>query len=260
LAPQDKSGSGRKGKPEHKVLVSGSIQAYPPPEIEKKRDAERKQDTATHEAERQVILGRETHKIWLERLTLAAVVIYAGIAWWQGCLTRTAIRVSGEQFLLDQRPWLSPKTVPINGLVRSGYDMLVNLDVENTGKSPAIHSHGSVQACAEVCPDTFPPENVPITRETPPFTYKTIFPGRSQTGEALTYSITQPMIDGLNAGRCGFYVWGMIHYCDVAGYAHYQNFCWKWNKGTPAEFDVCTTYNDGDQDHPQTRPQPCPQD
>ena len=135
--PNNPSG-GHKGKPEHKVLVSGSIQAYPPPEVEKKHNAERQEDAAAHEAERQIDLGRESHKVWLERFTLLAVIIYAGITFWQGRLTRESIDNNASQFQIDQRPYIWTTEVGPKMTIEAGQRMWANMQIANFGKSPAL--------------------------------------------------------------------------------------------------------------------------
>jgi hypothetical protein len=81
--------------------------------MKKKRNAEREADAATHIAECNEDRRRETHKVWLERGTLLAVVIYAGIAAWQGCLFRAANRISHDALYAQQRPWVGLD--PANG-------------------------------------------------------------------------------------------------------------------------------------------------
>jgi hypothetical protein len=137
LANRDQAGS-RKGRPEHKVLVSGSIQVNRPPEIERRHNSERKDDDATHKAEREEDAGRERKKMWLEGLTLAAVLGYAFIAAWQGFLTRESIDNNSKQFQIDQRPyiWTTNKTPYLHA--EAGQKMWANIEAVNFGKSPAL--------------------------------------------------------------------------------------------------------------------------
>ena len=233
------------------ITIRGQVETYVPPGAAEQHNTERSEDKA--QAKKNYVVGV---------LTLLVVVVYAGITFWQGCLTRSAVKQTGDQFLLDQRPWLSPKDVPIaGGPVEPGAHFTVHLQVENTGKSPGIHSVSSTEASVKVCPDEFPPPaatGIPFLPEKPPYTYATIFPGRTQGGEFIDYPLDKPTVDNLESGSCGFYIWGQIWYCDLAHVAHYQHFCWKWHRGTAREFDVCTTFNDGDQDHPEKEPKPCP--
>src|SRR5208337_2786783 len=105
LSNPDQSG-GKHHESEGDVRVHGSVETYPPPSVIQKHDSERKEDSATHQAERKEDRGRESKKLLLEVLTLIAVVVYAGIAFWQGCLTRESIDNNGRQFQIDQRPYL----------------------------------------------------------------------------------------------------------------------------------------------------------
>jgi hypothetical protein len=138
LTNPDKPSAGRKAEPENSVLVHGSIQAYPPPEVTQKHEAERKEDAATHEAERQMDLGREAHKVWLERLTLVAVVIYAGITLWQGRMTRESIDNNTKQFQIDQRPYVWTSNTALETSVQKDQHMWINISPVNFGKAPAV--------------------------------------------------------------------------------------------------------------------------
>ncbi|MFI5096258.1 MAG: hypothetical protein ACHQIK_22795 [Candidatus Acidiferrales bacterium] len=88
-------------KNESQVNVHGAIEVHPPESLLKQHNAERKEDSATHIAERKKDWRRETKKMLLELGTLLAVVVYAGIAAWQACLTRTAITDAQKHFVMD---------------------------------------------------------------------------------------------------------------------------------------------------------------
>jgi hypothetical protein len=149
LAQRNQGSGDRKGKPEHKVAVSGSIQVYRPPEIEQRHSTERKEDETTHKAERKEDRGRETTRMWLEGLTLLAVLVYAGITFWQGTLTRW-IAVSADharddsriQFIRDQRPYVwTAGMVPFP--IKTGDQIRANIYFVNYGKTPAIKEKSS---------------------------------------------------------------------------------------------------------------------
>src|ERR1022692_4895556 len=82
--------------------------------------------------------------MWLEGLTLIAVIVYAGIAWWQGCLTRKSIENTGKQFQIDQRPyiWDSNVTDPTNVKIEAGQKMWININLINFGRAPALSARG----------------------------------------------------------------------------------------------------------------------
>ena len=117
MAQRNQGSGDRKGKPEHKVAVSGSIQVYRPPEIEQRHSTERKEDETTHKAERKEDRGRETTRMWLEGLTLLAVLVYAGITFWQGTL-------------IPQDPKKSPAFVTVRSdfIVKNGADIISKTD------------------------------------------------------------------------------------------------------------------------------------
>jgi hypothetical protein len=152
LANQDKSGGKQKPKREHDVHVRGTMHTDLAPDQEKRHNAERKEDAATHEAERQTDLGRESHKVWLERFTLVAVVVYAGIAGWQGCISKDLLLTTIRQFQADQRPYVvedGMTMLKFNDGTPSppviGQPLDVHIAFKNAGKTPAlnliIHRH-----------------------------------------------------------------------------------------------------------------------
>jgi hypothetical protein len=212
-----------------------------------------------YDADQKENVAHNKKQLFWTKVGAALILFYAGITLWQVVVTRSALKTSSQQFLLDQRPWLTPKDSPIiGGSVDANSHIVVHLEVENTGKSPAIHSMSHLEISANICPDAYPPPGgVHLVNDPGPVVYKTIFPGRSQGGDILNYPLDERTMERLNSGACGFYVAGKITYCDLTGFAHYQNWCWKWEKGRPLVWDVCTTYNDGDQDHPEVPPQPC---
>lgn len=202
-------------------------------------------------------------------------VVFAGIA----ALSTTfyAVFSAGQWWVMgsqlkvmqdEQRPWLSIKGLPVHdklpgpqgpGVTRQS-TLTLRADIQNTGHTPAIRSHLVEQMNAKVCPDEFPAKNMRLLPGDPPYTYKTIFPGDVQSGESKDYFLDESTITGLYSKQCALYVLGTIHYCDLAGVAHYQNFCWKWHFGTVNEFFVCDGFNDGDQDHPEQKARSCPKD
>ncbi|MGC2421743.1 MAG: hypothetical protein WA405_08855 [Candidatus Acidiferrales bacterium] len=131
-------------KHDSSVYVHGAIEAHPPESLLKKHDTERKEDNATHVSERQEDRGRETKKLLLELLTLVAVTTYAGIAFWQGRLTRESIINNTRQFQIDERAWISvpfPVDFPSNGTL-----MQAVTKITNTGKTPARQVEANVIA------------------------------------------------------------------------------------------------------------------
>jgi hypothetical protein len=142
LPNQDKPSGKQHAKREHDVHVRGTILTDLSPNEEKRHNAERKEDKTAHETERKEDRGSEGHKIWLERFTLLAVVIYAGITFWQGCLTRESIDNNSKQFQFDQRPYLGVLDYANRKeiVMETGKKMSVNFPLANYGKSPAVHA------------------------------------------------------------------------------------------------------------------------
>jgi hypothetical protein len=138
LTKDKKTGGGGKPKREHEVLVRGAISVHTPVEEQSKHNSEREADATKHSTERDEDRGRETVKIWLEGLTLFAVLFYSGVTAWQGCMLRKNITNNTTQFQIEQRPYVwttnnRPKTI-----IKAGLPMSVNIEIVNYGKSPAV--------------------------------------------------------------------------------------------------------------------------
>jgi hypothetical protein len=126
---------------ESHVKVHGAIEAHLPEGLLKKHDAERKEDSATHIAERTEDRGRETKKLLLDLLTLIAVTVYAAITFWQAILTRMAIKDSREYFTKGERPYVWNSAVQPRNMIPN---QRISADIHfvNYGKSPALEAHG----------------------------------------------------------------------------------------------------------------------
>jgi len=83
--------------------------------------------------------------MWLEGLTLAAVLLYAGISYWQGTLTRwqavltrESIDNNSKQFQIDQRPYVWTTEISQSVHIKAGEQLWTNFYFANFGKSPAL--------------------------------------------------------------------------------------------------------------------------
>jgi hypothetical protein len=87
---------------------------------------------------------RQQQKIMLVTLgAFVAAAVYAGVAIWQACLTRQALKSTEKFAILDQRPYVYfDRTQPIrSGSIPwgSGVKITVSMGLANFGKSPALH-------------------------------------------------------------------------------------------------------------------------
>ena len=74
---------------------------------------------------------------------------------------------------------------------------------------------------------------------------------RQESGESKTQDVlTEDNIKAIKAGGCNLYAIGRITYRDIFGHPHWRHGCGYWRKDTPKTFDVCRSYNDGDEDYP----------
>lgn len=145
------------GKDNHERHITGNINARGIIEVERGPDLKQQ-----HATERKDDKTYNDKVLAVNALTLIAVVIYAGLTWWQGCSSsRSAtaaqraadtafgtLTSSRQQFRTEQRPWIAAEAVPIgpdqkpfqpvsypNGL---HYRIAINVYGSNTGKTPAV--------------------------------------------------------------------------------------------------------------------------
>jgi hypothetical protein len=147
------------------IKVHGTIETHIPKDLLDQHIAERKEDAATHVAERIEDRRHENHKLLLEILGFLFVVIYAGLTGWMAISTagqlkaarkatdaaEEQLKLSRQQFILSQRPWLSARFAPWGPLrIRPKGAMLeMTIDITNVGHSTAE----SVGYWASLIPD-----------------------------------------------------------------------------------------------------------
>jgi hypothetical protein len=247
LAKPDKPGGKQNPKREHDVHVRGTIHTDLSPNEEKRHYTERKEDDAAHKAERKEDGGHETKKMWIEGLTLVGVVVYAGLAAWQGFLMRDAIQTQEKALNADQRAWIRPDytfssppfppppTIP-------GTPISLPFSAVNTGKTPAR----SVETTVVI--DIFTLDDHPSFGDysdrvgTIMITNGLMFP-QSPRGESVTASqgknpsraakLTEETIQLLYQKKAYLAIYGQITYYDVMGHHHWVHFCGIGDNNNP---------------------------
>jgi hypothetical protein len=240
------------------VRVHGAIEAHPPESLIKQHNTERKEDNTAHVAERNEDRLRDTYKLLLEGATFLAVVFYAGIAWWQGCLMKQTVQITRDNFIVDQRAWISvsiPNFFPLDGptiplkiqIVDTGKTIARNVrgsfiaTVLNKGDMPPFdqfddgHPHNVIHAPA-VFPTATPPlEAVVTVMQYGPKVPEVIVP-------------TQELRDKiLKSGESYIVILGKITYCDVFRVKHSTTFCHGGGKALEVSgVKECIAYNDVD--------------
>lgn len=220
------------------VNVRGEIEVGRASNLAKEHETERREDTA-----------HERKKFIVEILTLAAVVVYAGVTIWQAWLTRTAITDARENFVKDQAPyiWVTPQP-PVMKL-----DEPFRWDVHysNYGRSPALN----VRRCivSTYGPSGFsyldtlapPSMNSQACRDAQGTRVASVsvappgFPGYST---ALgTIPLKQSDIDAIAATEAGAILWGIVAYDDRSGHSYEAVFCsFRFKSGAISD---CPKYN-----------------
>ncbi|MCU1302665.1 MAG: hypothetical protein JWQ87_2949 [Candidatus Sulfotelmatobacter sp.] len=122
------------------ITIRGRVETNVPPDAVQQHTTEREEDKT-----------QGKRKFVVEVLTLIAVIIYAGITFWQGCLTKRlahtadqTLSTSREQFLKSERPYVWPgelASIPME----VGKALRVNVYFLNYGKTPAIKEKSNGQ-------------------------------------------------------------------------------------------------------------------
>lgn len=112
------------------VRVSGQIEVHPPPDSMEEDKADRG-DQKTHRNKAYVV----------SLLTLGSVIVYAGITFWQGCMSRELIDDTNKHFQADQRPyvWYGGSFDQIGLHVVENEKLMLDIHWVNYGRSPAIN-------------------------------------------------------------------------------------------------------------------------
>jgi hypothetical protein len=115
------------------ITIRGQIETHSPPSAAEEHKAEREEDKA-----------RAKKNYIVSVVTLIAVIVYAGITFWQGTLTRQSINNNTQQFQIEQRPyvWYLEHILPEDVRIVEGEQMRINFDWVNYGKTPALKSGG----------------------------------------------------------------------------------------------------------------------
>jgi hypothetical protein len=78
-----------------KIHVNGEIEANIPADAIERYKAARQENTS-----------RDNWRFLVECLTLLAVVFYAGLAFWQGWMTRSLVKTAQDTFEASNRPYI----------------------------------------------------------------------------------------------------------------------------------------------------------
>jgi hypothetical protein len=219
--------------------VSGDIRVRGEVETKVSADA-----AAKHDTERNEDVDRDSKQLTLARWTLFALVVYAAFAGWQAWLTRRlavggddALKLSKEQFVKDQRPYVWPAEIDPHPL-KLGEQVKANVYFVNYGKTPAINEKSAGKILlfvgegtlkqADTFFDTFDESKVIGGSEL------ILPPGIPQDSKKSPSFITtysdatpkdQPAIDEINKTDGSFAIVGVVTYFDSAGTHYRSNYC-----------------------------------
>lgn len=113
------------------VHVGGKLEIDLSPNLVNKHDAERTED------------GTKGDKqfFWstlIQSATLGAVVIYAGLTGWQGCMTRTLVKTAQNTYAASERPYVGTDAITVLYQCNSAKAAVVSMLPRPVGKCDAI--------------------------------------------------------------------------------------------------------------------------
>jgi hypothetical protein len=118
------------------IHVRGEVESKLPPSLIEKYDTERKDDN-TREGKRFVI------NFVLQLLTLIALIVYAGLAAWQGW----SAQKTADSTVIDRRPYVVVKDPDFSrhtGILVENERLLAAVTVIDIGRTPAISTYDTV--------------------------------------------------------------------------------------------------------------------
>jgi hypothetical protein len=187
-----------------------------------------------------------------EGLGIIAVIWYAAITHLQWQDLR-------HNFEADQRAWvgfieLEEPNEPAVGNFRAG------ISAENRGKTPAVHAKIRIGISEPYCLALLPSDPFQLVHTMPKTVETSLLPNHPQKSGIVGISISaddfRDLRDLEKKPGCRLLVFASVDYCDVFGHAHFRHFCSYWQR-SGKEFDICESYNDGDEDYPN-KPASCP--
>lgn len=187
---------------------------------------------------------------WSEWLTLAFTGVIAGSAVVYTIFAILQWRIMGEQaevmkasLEIGQRAYVFPKYIRMKEF-RAGEKLLVEVELENSGNTPALNLSGSIHYRAR---ETALPENPDYGKPADGFTSVSVLPPSvpslrlvSSRGELLDRHIVS-----VGRGELSIYVYGILQYEDVFRQRRKTKFCGLYDAPTGL-FKACEHHNSMD--------------
>jgi hypothetical protein len=229
------------------ISVRGQLEVHPPPDAAKAENTD-KEDQKSHRNKSFVV----------SIFTLIAVVIYAGLTAWQGCLTRQSIANNSTQFQIDQRPnvWI-PENDPTKRFHIAPNDR-ISMDISwiNFGKQPAIRvkAAGKIFVGPQALQDAdawfgglgygrpFPksvdgetviPPGIPPNPDKPFMEFSTLYSDEAITQEQANYVLGNDFPIAIVA---------RIQYSDASGTLYWSDLC--ISRAKSGSFPHCFKHNE----------------
>lgn len=186
----------------------------------------------------------KTFQGWKSGLEIVAIFAAVGYAY----VTYRQWVDLGENFQIDQRAWVGFINLeePMEPAVGN---FTIGVTVENRGKTPATHATIRSGIAAPYCAPVLPTDPLTLLKSPVQTVETSLIPNHPQKGGAMALLLSDEVFRELkNKKECRLLVFASVDYCDVFGHAHFRHFCGYWHR-SGKDFDVCESYNDGDEDY-----------
>ena len=209
----------------------------------------------------------KTIRFWVEVLALFGLVAYTHEARRTNNLTQQSLANAKVALSIQERAWMGFGGVkPLHSpnaagrFIYEGVTVNAHTELKNYGQTPArkVQNRGNMKIFCEKFSNDPPYDESAI--EIGIKSSSTFMPGREDWTAlaALDHPLTKDDISNLESKRCWLYFFAKSEYCDIFNIRHYRHLCAQWAPGTPFAFADCATYNDGDEDRPDQKPQEYP--
>src|SRR5262249_16396992 len=189
------------------IVIRGEIESRLPPDLQKKKDSSEGESNT-----------RDKNRFTVEILTLFAVIIYAGLTFWQACLTRKIAKTAQDQLISSERAYVSfeglgegiKNTSAFTGEV---FGELFPIEFENSGTTPV--PTGRIQIGHAEKPFT---EELPNGFDFPPDDsggglHSIVIGPKAST--AVNFNIPTEALVKIQDRKVHWFIWGSLVYRDI---------------------------------------------
>jgi hypothetical protein len=149
----------------------------------------------------------------------------------------------------DERPWVGVTAYTVKEDIGIGSRVPTLVLMKNSGKSTALNIVHIIQLTG-YC-GGLPEHPTYQPKKDSEISSSALIPDQEMWTDVdtITSPLTREQFEQLQRPDCRLYLYGTIKYRDSFGNAHWRHHCRFWVSGTPRQFNMCSGYNDGDEDY-----------